>query len=67
VFEDDLAELFGRFRITPQMASTFRTVVSKAAPPQWLCEGISIVDGPGPTVIRGFTQKEFFATVLICS
>jgi hypothetical protein len=36
------------------MASTFRNIVAKANPPQNLCEGIALCDGPGPTVIRGY-------------
>jgi hypothetical protein len=68
VIEADLAELFGRSRIEPQMASTFRNIVAKNATSK-LCEGISLESGPGPTALRALApeQAAYFSTVIQCS
>jgi hypothetical protein len=58
--------MFGRLRIAREMASTFRTIASKSNPPQKLCEGIALCDGPGPTVIRALTQDAYFSVVIQC-
>ncbi|KAG9231377.1 hypothetical protein BJ875DRAFT_351815, partial [Amylocarpus encephaloides] len=69
VIEEDLVELFGRCRIADNIASSFRSIVSKSEPLHNLCAGIDIHHGPGPTVIRSLAvqQQVYFATVLQCS
>ncbi|KAL9116338.1 MAG: hypothetical protein Q9187_007138 [Circinaria calcarea] len=67
VVEEDLTELFGRSQIDPQIASSFRTVVTKSSDfSTKLCEGIHLQIGPGPTVTRAFVkdQSPYFAMVL---
>ncbi|KAF2189322.1 hypothetical protein K469DRAFT_701956 [Zopfia rhizophila CBS 207.26] len=66
VIEEDLAEVFGRSRIAMNMASSFRTIVAASSLPTKLCEGISLCNGPGPTVIRALTQPPYFSTVIQC-
>jgi len=56
VTEEDLAIMFGRKRITRNMASSFRTVVAKSHSSATLGAGIALFSGPGPTVTRGLTQ-----------
>ncbi|KAH7350712.1 hypothetical protein BKA65DRAFT_498851 [Rhexocercosporidium sp. MPI-PUGE-AT-0058] len=69
VIEEDLAEIFGRCRIADNMASSFRSAISKSEPLYNLCAGIELQHGPGPTVIRSLAtqQQIYFATVLQCS
>lgn len=68
IVEHDMAHLFGRCRIEAQVASSFKTAVSKSASAK-LLEGIYLENGPGPTVVRAFSkdQTPYFATVLQCS
>ncbi|KAL2060836.1 hypothetical protein VTL71DRAFT_8888 [Oculimacula yallundae] len=68
VVEADLAELFGRCLIEAQMASTFKSVISRTSSSK-LCEGISLESGPGPTTLRALKPEHavYFATVIQCS
>ena len=53
VIEEDLADVFGRSRISTQFERTFATVVKKDGTTLHnLCEGIVLAGGPGPTVGR---------------
>lgn len=63
ITEEDLAEVFGRSRIEPQLASSFKTVVVKARNTP-VCEGIILQSGPGPTVNRALGHPPYFSTVV---
>ncbi len=63
ITEEDLAEVFGRSRIEPHFASSFRTVVVKASNTH-VCEGIILQSGPGPTVSRALGHPPYFSTVV---
>ena len=63
ITEEDLAEVFGRSRIEPQLASSFKTVVVKTTSTH-VCEGIILQSGPGPTVSRALGHPPYFSTVV---
>jgi len=65
VTEEDLALRFGRCRIEGQIASTFKSIVSKTASTR-LCEGIVLDSGAGPTITRALAsgQNAYFAMVV---
>lgn len=63
ITEEDLAEVFGRSRIEPQLASSFKTVVVQARNTP-VCEGIILQSGPGPTVSRALGHPPYFSTVV---
>ncbi|KAH6672314.1 hypothetical protein B0J14DRAFT_70889 [Halenospora varia] len=67
VIEEDLAELFGRARITSNLAASFRTVVSQFEPLHAICEKIALYNGAGPTVTRGLTEAPYFSMIVQCS
>ncbi|KAL9118437.1 MAG: hypothetical protein Q9187_005019 [Circinaria calcarea] len=68
VIEEDLAILFGRCRIFPQMATSFRTLVAREDSSLLnTLLGLTLEGGPGPTVLRGLTQAPYFAVVIQCS
>jgi hypothetical protein len=67
VIEEDLADVFGRCKISGTMASSFKTVVNKSGTAHMLCEGIALQTGPGPTVVRALQSVPYFATVIQCS
>ncbi|KAL8839888.1 MAG: hypothetical protein Q9170_001568 [Blastenia crenularia] len=65
ITEQDLAEVFGRNRLEPRFASTFRTavrtsVIHKVAD---IAE-LVIEGGAGPTVRRSLNEPAYFATVV---
>ncbi|KAK4692938.1 hypothetical protein P7C71_g4363, partial [Lecanoromycetidae sp. Uapishka_2] len=65
VIEEDLANVFGRCRISPQMASSFKTVILQSGgPPTILDSGIALVSGVGPTVARALQESPYYATVV---
>ena len=64
VVEEDLAQLFGRSRISPEIASSFKTIVSKSSSNRSLWEGITLQGGPGPTVLRALREAPYFAMVV---
>ncbi|KAL9609493.1 MAG: hypothetical protein Q9167_005742 [Letrouitia subvulpina] len=68
VTELDLVKIFGHNRINPNLARSFRTVVSKSSSTP-LCEGISLDTRLGPTVRRALASKEepYFRMVIQCS
>jgi hypothetical protein len=63
VIEEDLAELFGRSRVAPQLESSFRAVVSRGTNTV-LTNEIVLVGGPGPTVTRGLRERPYFSTIV---
>ncbi|TPX13284.1 uncharacterized protein E0L32_006257 [Thyridium curvatum] len=65
ITEEDLASKVGRCRIDGQIASSFRSLVSKSAYSR-LCEGIVLEAGAGPTISRALVtgQNAYFATVV---
>ena len=64
VVEEDLANIFGRCRISLALTSSFKTVVTKSTSNVPLLERITLQGGPGPTVIRAFQEKSYFAMVV---
>ncbi|KAL8770746.1 MAG: hypothetical protein Q9209_003613 [Squamulea sp. 1 TL-2023] len=69
VIEEDLALMFGKSLIAPEIASSFRAVVVRTSSYS-LTECISLNSGAGPTVNRALLahdQPAYFATVVQCS
>jgi hypothetical protein len=68
VIEEDLATIFGRGRISPEIERTFKEEVNiqKYTP---LCHGsdLDLAEGMGPTMMRAFQERKYFATVLTLS
>ncbi|KAI4149226.1 MAG: hypothetical protein L6R39_002559 [Caloplaca ligustica] len=64
VVEEDLASVFGRCRISPTLASSFKTIVTKSSSNVSLLEGIILQGGPGPTVARALQESPYFAMVV---
>lgn len=65
VIEEDLANIFGRCRISPIMASSFKTVILKSCgTPTLLDSGIALVSGAGPTVARAIQESPYYATII---
>ncbi|KAL8702544.1 MAG: hypothetical protein Q9201_004285 [Fulgogasparrea decipioides] len=65
VTEHDLAEAFGRNRVEPLFASTFRTAVKQSLIHE--ISGIAelvLEGGAGPTVRRSFNEPAYFAMVV---
>lgn len=69
VVEEDLAQLFGRCYITPNMSRTFRAVVGQSNNVSTLAAGLALFSGPGPTVKRALTEpagNPYFCMVVQC-
>ncbi|MCJ1376106.1 hypothetical protein MMC20_007346 [Loxospora ochrophaea] len=64
VVEEDLANVFGRMRISDRLTSSFKNIVGKSSSNISLWEGITLQGGPGPTVLRALQERPFFATVV---
>ncbi|KAL9607079.1 MAG: hypothetical protein Q9167_007972 [Letrouitia subvulpina] len=68
VVEEDLADIFGRGRIVPQLEESFRKEVVASATITAVYAGseISLCSGPGPTVIRALKEKDrkYLSTVI---
>ena len=64
VVEEDLANVFGRCRISLTLTSSFKTVVTNSTSNVPLLEQITLQGGPGPTVIRAFQESPYFAMVV---
>ena len=65
VIEEDLAEVFGKCRISPQLEASFSTVTKKEGTKiHKLCEGMNLVEGVGPTVGRSLKHAPYFSTVV---
>lgn len=65
VIEQDLADVFGRSRISTNFERSFATVVKEGGTTlQNLCEGISLAGGPGPTVGRALRNTPYLSTVI---
>lgn len=68
VVEEDLADIFGRGRIVPQLEESFRTAVVANATitPVYAGSEISLCSGPGPTVLRALKEKDrkYLSTVI---
>lgn len=71
VVEEDLANVFGRSRIAPQLASSFKTMILEHQETTPLAERFFIQSGPGPTVTRALKHPPYFSMVvqlsLLCS
>ena len=65
VVEEDLAEVFGRGQINPELEAKFKDVVKvhNFIPISHGCE-IILDSGPGPTMLRAFRDKRYFAMVI---
>lgn len=55
--EEDLANGFGRCKISSRLASSFKTVVAQSTSNVSLLEGIMLQGGPGPTDARAFKDQ----------
>ena len=66
VVEEDLAELFGRSRIAPELASSFKTIVYKPESLTPLAASISLFVGAGPTLLRAKDRSAYFSTTVQC-
>lgn len=64
--EEDLAELFGRCRITDSVASSFRAEMSRTDPAVGLAGGLALMRGSGPTVMRALLEPAYFSTIVQC-
>ena len=65
ITEGDLAEIFGRNRIEPRFASTFRTAVKHSAIHQIANIAELVIEaGPGPTVRRSLKEPPYFSTLI---
>jgi hypothetical protein len=63
--EHDLATIFGRCRLSPQMQSSFRTLVAQSrTEPTVLYESIFLTSGPGPTVARAMKDPPYLSMVV---
>ena len=65
VVEEDLAEVFGRGQINPELEAKFKDVVKvhNFIPLSNGCV-INLESGPGPTMLRAFRDKRYFAMVI---
>ncbi|KAI4250849.1 MAG: hypothetical protein L6R42_008604, partial [Xanthoria sp. 1 TBL-2021] len=61
VIEEDLANIFGRCRISPHREREFRKIVGKNHSSTLSSAlGLTLEDGPGPTVSRSVCPKKRF-------
>ncbi|KAL2043942.1 hypothetical protein N7G274_003462 [Stereocaulon virgatum] len=69
VLEQDLAEVFGRCRITQEIERSFRTVVAKSIGTTPLSDQILLQKGPGPTATRALSPNEnaYLSCLVQCS
>lgn len=69
VTEEDMAGLLGRCFVQRNLASTFREVVRQSEREKSLVAGITLLGGPGPTLLRALRQNSetsYFAMVVQC-
>ena len=64
VVEEDLASVFGRLRIVPQLESSFKTMILQHRETTPLVENIFLQSGPGPTVTRALKHPPYFSMVV---
>ena len=65
IIEEDLADVFGRSRISNQFERSFATVIKKDGTTLHdLCEGIILAGGPGSTVGRALNNTPYLSTVI---
>ncbi|KAL8832356.1 MAG: hypothetical protein Q9191_000312 [Dirinaria sp. TL-2023a] len=64
VVEEDLANIFGRCRISDALTSSFKTIIMKSSSSVPLLDGILLQGGPGPTVARAFKESHYFSMVV---
>lgn len=64
VVEEDLVNVFGRNKISPALASSFKNVVAKSNSNVSLWGGITLQGGPGPTTLRALRETPYFALVI---
>jgi hypothetical protein len=68
VVEADLAEIFGRGRVSVELERKFKTEVKiQKFTPLYQGSGIELHQGPGPTMLHAFQEPRYFATVLTLS
>lgn len=69
IVEQDLAEVFGRCRITHEIERSFRTIVGKSSGTTPLGGEILLQRGPGPTVTRALVsgQAPYLSCLVQCS
>ena len=64
VVEGDLVEIFGRCRISSELDSSFRTIITESISNTSLWEGIMLQVGSGPTLVRAFQETPYFPMVV---
>ena len=65
VIEEDLADVFGRSRISTQFERSFATVIKKDGTTlHCLCEGRILAGGPGSPVGRALNNTPYLSTVI---
>ena len=69
IVEQDLAEAFGRCRITHEIERSFRTIVGKSSGTTSFSGEILLQRGPGPTVTRALVsgQVPYLSCLVQCS
>ena len=69
IVEQDLAEAFGRCRITHEIERSFRTIVGKSSGTTSFIGEILLQRGPGPTVTRALVsgQAPYLSCLVQCS
>jgi len=68
VVEEDLAQIFGRGRVSPDLEEAFKAAVHvHKITPLYQGSEVELHQGPGPTLLRAFQEKRYFATVLTLS
>ena len=64
IVEEDLANVFGRCKISHALTSSFKTIITKSTSSTPLLDGILLQGGPGPTVVRAFQESHYFSMVV---
>jgi hypothetical protein len=68
VVEEDLAEVFGRGKVSSELEKKFKdTVKIHTFTPLSTGSQIHLDSGPGPTLIRAFSDQRYLATVITLS
>jgi hypothetical protein len=68
VVEADLAEIFGRGKISVALEESFKTKVrTQQFTELYRGAQVELAQGPGPTLLRAFQEPEYFSTVLTLS
>jgi len=68
VVEEDLAEVFGRGRVSSELEKKFKDTVNiRTFTPLSNGSHVNLDSGPGPTLIRAFSDRRYLATIITLS